>query len=68
MGNGNTSGDGSRPTTSGGADNIGAAHSFTPGKKSGPDDVAPAPLEKMAEKRQDGNSDSADHPAPRDTH
>jgi len=67
MGNGNTSADGTRPTTDGGVDNIGGAHSFTSGKASGPDNVAPAPPEKMAEKCQDANSDSADHPAPRDT-
>jgi len=67
MGNGNTSTDGTRSTTDGGTDNIGGARSFAPGKKLGPDDVAPAPPEKMAEKRQNGNSDSADHPAPRGT-
>lgn len=64
MGIGNTSGDGTRPTTSGGVDNIGGAHAFTPGQPSAPDDVAPAPSEKMTEKRQDANSDSAQHPAP----
>ena len=67
MGIGNTSGDGTRPTTSGGTDNIGGAHSFTPGKKSKSGDASPAPPEKMSEKRQDAESDSADHPAPHDT-
>ena len=67
MGNGNTSGDGTRPTTSGGVDNIGGAHSFTPGKKTDVNDAAPAPTEKMREKRQDSTSDSAQHPAPHST-
>ena len=67
MGIANTSGDGTRPTTSGGVDNIGAADSFTPGKKSGPDDASPGPVEKMTEKRQDSTSDSAQHPAPNST-
>ena len=67
MGIGNTSGDGTRPTTSGGADNVGAAHSFTPGKKTKPGDKSPAPQEKMSDKRQDADSDSAYHPGPHDT-
>ena len=59
-----TSGEGTRPTTSAGVDNIGGADSFTPGKKSDVSDTAPAPPEKMAEKRQDHNANRADHPAP----
>ena len=51
----------------GGTDNIGGAQSFTPGKKSGPNDVAHAPPEKMTEKRQNTDSNSADHPAPHNT-
>jgi hypothetical protein len=39
-----SSGDGSRPTTDGGVDNIGAAKSFTPGKGSA---NAPAPQKKI---------------------
>jgi len=62
-----TSGEGTRPTTSGGVDNIGGASSFTPGKKSGPADTSPAPPEKMAEKRQDRHANSAQHPAPHST-
>jgi len=61
------SGEGTRPTTSGGVDNIGGASSFTPGKKSGPADTSPAPAEKMAEKRQDHTANSAQHPAPHST-
>ncbi|MDB5932320.1 MAG: hypothetical protein JWR60_4027 [Polaromonas sp.] len=59
-----SSGEGTRPTTSGGVDNIGGADGFTPGKKSDVSDTAPAPAEKMAEKRQDHNANRADHPAP----
>jgi hypothetical protein len=61
----NTSGDGSRPVTIAGVDNIGAADAFTPSKTPGGTDAAPQPTEKMAEKRQDDTSDSATHPAPR---
>ncbi len=67
MGIGNTSGDGTRPTTSGGVDNIGGADSFTPGKKTGHDGSTPGPNEKMTEKRQDSTSDSAQNPAPHST-
>ena len=61
------SGQGTRPTTAGGVDNIGGADAFIPGK--GPDkgNVAPGPPEKMTEKRQDGSSSRADHPAPQST-
>ena len=61
------SGEGTRPTTSGGVDNIGAADSFTPGKTPQGNDAAPSPPEKMREKRQDGSSNRADHPAPHST-
>lgn len=66
MGIGNTSGDGTRPTTSGGTDNVGAARSFTPGKKLKPGEASPGPVEKMTEKRQDADSDSAQNPGPHD--
>ena len=66
MGSGNTSGDGTRPTTSGGTDNVGAAHSFTPGTKLKPGYASPGPEEKMTEKRQDADSDSAQNPGPHD--
>jgi hypothetical protein len=44
------SGDGSRPTTDGGVDNIGGASAFTPGQGSAD---APKPPERMAEKKLD---------------
>lgn len=47
---GNNSGDGIRPTTDGGVDNIGAAGSFTPGQKGGSN--SPAPPEKMSSLRK----------------
>ncbi|MDB5742626.1 MAG: hypothetical protein JWR68_941 [Polaromonas sp.] len=62
-----TSGEGSRPTTSGGVDNLGGADSFTPGQPSKAGDTSPGPQEKMTEKRQDGSAASADHPAPHST-
>jgi hypothetical protein len=45
---GSNSGDGSRPTTSGGVDNIGAGEKFTDG--------GPAPHERMQDKRKDAES------------
>ena len=56
------SGRGTRPTTAGGVDNIGAADSFTPGKVSQPGHNSPAPPEKMREKRQDDSADTAGSP------
>ena len=56
-----SSGDGTRPTTDGGVDNIGAAGSFTPGK-GGAD--APAPPEKMSESKKDKASVKRDDSAP----
>jgi hypothetical protein len=60
----NTSGEGSRPTTSAGVDNIGAADAFTP--SSTPDGVnaAPKSKEKMEEKKQDSSASRADEDAP----
>jgi type IV secretory pathway TrbL component len=47
------SGDGSRPTTSGGVDNIGAGEKFTSSSSAtGEQDSAPAPAERMASKRK----------------
>lgn len=47
------SGDGSRPTTSGGVDNIGAGEKFATGSSAaGNQDEAPAPAERMAGKRK----------------
>lgn len=55
------SGDGSRPTTDGGVDNIGAAKSFTPGKGSV---NAPAPKEKTPASKKDRASMKRDDSAP----
>ena len=54
------SGDGTRPTTSGGTDNIGAGEKFT-GKRSegGSEDTGPAPAERMAAKRK--NAEASEH-------
>ncbi|VTU39357.1 hypothetical protein H6CHR_05455 [Variovorax sp. PBL-H6] len=59
---GTTSGDGTRPTTSGGTDNIGAGEKFS-GKRaeggSGSEDTGPAPPERMAAKRK--NAEASEH-------
>lgn len=56
-----SSGDGSRPTTSGGTDNIGAGEKFTGKKTAAGEDVGgPAPDEKMQEKRKDAESSKHD--------
>lgn len=48
----NTSGEGSRPTTAGGVDNIGAGKSAAPGKSAAHGEVnAPPAKERMADKR-----------------
>ncbi len=59
MGNEDRSGAGTRPMTSGGADNIGAGDSLAPGG-----DNAPAPTENMSAKRQDARSIEQDDSAP----
>lgn len=56
-----SSGDGTRPTTDGGVDNIGAAGSFTPGKGSSNE---PAPREKMSESKKDRAAAKRDDSAP----
>ena len=58
-----SSGEGTRPVTDGGVDNIGGASSFTPGKPSSPADSAPKPHEKMAEKKADSASMKEDDSA-----
>ncbi len=51
------SGDGTRPTTSGGVDNIGAGEKFASGSSAaGNEDSAPAPPERMASKRRDAEA------------
>jgi len=58
------SGQGSRPTTTGGVDNIGGASSFTPGKASKEGDASPMPAEKMTEKKNDKAAMKQDDSAP----
>ncbi len=58
------SGQGSRPTTSGGVDNIGGASSFTPGKAPQDGESSPMPPEKMAEKKNDKAAMKRDDSAP----
>lgn len=61
----NNSGDGSRPTTDGGVDNIGAGEKFTGQRTAAGDDVAgPGPTEKMQKKRQDAESVKHDDSVP----
>jgi hypothetical protein len=60
-----TSGEGSRPATSAGVDNLGAADGFTPGKAKADGFNTPSPSEKMQDKRQDDSVDTAARPGPR---
>jgi hypothetical protein len=54
------SGDGTRPTTSGGVDNIGAGEKFAGNSSAaGDEDTAPAPPERMQQKRR--NAEAARH-------
>ncbi len=55
------SGDGSRPTTDGGVDNIGGADTFVPRH---PDNSSPRPPERMSEVRKDKASVKKDDSAP----
>jgi hypothetical protein len=57
-------GEGTRPTTSGGVDNIGGASAFTPGKSTTDGDTAPQGVEKMAEKKVDRAAVKQDDSAP----
>jgi len=56
---GTSTGDGSRPTTDGTIDNIGAGSSFNPSGNDGP-----APKERLAEKKSDAASIEKDDSAP----
>ena len=56
------SGDGTRPTTSGGTDNIGAASGVTGGTAGG-QSSGPAPAEKLREKRKDAEAAKQDDSA-----
>ncbi|RYX89237.1 MAG: hypothetical protein EOO28_33645 [Comamonadaceae bacterium] len=58
---GNSSGEGSRPTTDGGTDNIGAAKGFDPAR---PEDNVPAPRERMQDVRNDRARAAGDDSAP----
>lgn len=63
------SGEGSRPTTDGGTDNIGAGEKFT-GRQSpeGVEITGPAPTEKAQAKRQDAAAMQRDDSAPFNLH
>jgi hypothetical protein len=57
-------GDGTRPTTDGGVDNIGAGEKFTARKnEAGEDAAGPAPQEKMQGKRKDARAAKKDDSA-----
>lgn len=59
------SGEGSRPVTDGGVDNIGAGEKFTGQHTAAGGDVAgPAPVEHMQKKRKDAESVKHDDSAP----
>jgi hypothetical protein len=59
------SGDGTRPTTSDGTDNIGAGEKFTPhGTAAGSDNTGPAPHERMQHKRSDAAGTKVDDSVP----
>lgn len=61
----NASGDGTRPATSGGVDNMGAGESFTGKKSAAGEDVAgPAPTEGMQAKRKNVEASRNDDSAP----
>lgn len=61
----NASGDGSRPATSGGVDNMGAGESFTGKKNAAGEDVAgPAPTAGMQAKRKNVEASRHDDSAP----
>jgi len=60
-----SSGDGTRPTTSGGVENIGAGEGLSPNTTgSGEQPSGPAPTEGMASKRKTAESSKHDDSAP----
>lgn len=64
MSNIKSTGDGTRPTTDGGTDNIGAGEAFTGKKNAVGEDVAgPAPTERMQSKRSDAEGTKKDESA-----
>lgn len=63
------SGDGTRPVTDGGVDNIGAGERFTSKRTpEGGEIHAPAPLERMGAKRMDAQNSARDDSAPFELH
>lgn len=58
------SGKGTRPTPSGGVNNIGGSDTFTPAKTPDAGQTTPHPPEKLTEKRQDDISNRSIYPAP----
>ena len=62
--NARNSGDGTRPTTAGGVDNIGAGSKLTDADDPQAETSGPAPAEKMQQKRSDRASSKADDSAP----
>ncbi|MGJ7543355.1 hypothetical protein [Variovorax sp. LT1R16] len=59
------SGDGTRPATSGGVDNMGGADSFTGKKNAAGEDISgPAPRERMQDKKMNVESTKHDDSAP----
>lgn len=62
-----TSGDGTRPATSGGVDNMGGADSFTGKKNAAGEDIsAPAPHERMQDKKMNAENMKHDDSTPYD--
>lgn len=64
------SGDGTRPTTDGGVDNIGAGEKFTTKRNAEGAEIqgGPAPDERMRDRRRDVESSAKDDVAPLDLH
>ncbi|MDM0117252.1 hypothetical protein QTI66_34595 [Variovorax sp. J22R133] len=59
------SGDGTRPSTDGGVDNMGAGEKFSSSRNRVGEDVAgPAPVERMRDKKRDVQGTKADDSAP----
>ena len=69
MSNINGTGDGTRPTTDGGVDNIGAGEKFTTERTAGDGEIsAPASRERMRDKKADVESTKKDDSAAFDLH
>jgi len=59
-------GDGSRPTTSGGVDNIGGGEKFSGKQTAGGNVSGPGPAERLTDKRKSADSSAQDDTAPLD--